>query len=150
MGGADDQKVLPFPPVSRYNGVVPICKNCGENNPDDVTRCNKCGVSFWHQNQARADVKRGQMQMATKTVTWIAAIVILIIAAPFIYRFGMTAYLGQVLKSVTRHANSECNGPITADTPSYNRDKIAKCLASDEDLAKAKEAFTKFTGEKLE
>jgi ribosomal protein L40E len=133
------------PRPASYNGVMPICTRCGEQNPDNVSVCNKCGIAFAHQIRARADVQRSKNVLVVRIATWIAVVVVLILVAPSGYHAAGAAYLGHHLKSMTDKANIDCNGPIKDDMSAYQKDQVTKCLAANPDLIKAQQDYDNFT-----
>ncbi len=124
---------------------MPICTNCGENNPEHTPRCNKCGVALSLQARHRADAKRSNMAGAANNIIRIGIFAAVVLAAYPAYRFAFTTYYKYRLDTVTEGANKVCSGPVTASMPAYQQDQVNECLAKDENLTKAQDDYDNFT-----
>jgi len=121
------------------------CTNCGEQNPDGTSRCNRCGVILGHQIRAKEDAKRAQTMKMVKIGVWLVGLIIVGIVGPKVYHVGAVAYYKHHLQSMTEHANIYCNGPIKDDMSPAQKDEINKCLDKDQELVKAKADYAELT-----
>lgn len=128
-----------------YNGTMPTCPRCGEQNPDSAIVCDKCGIRFGYDIRAKADNRRMANAKVVKAVTWIAIIVVLAILAPKAYHMGYSAYLKHHLKSISDHANIYCNGPVTDTMTETQKAEINKCLDNTAELQAAQKDYDDFT-----
>jgi hypothetical protein len=124
---------------------MPICTNCGENNPEHTPRCNKCGVALSLQARARADAKRSNAAGAANNVIKIAIFVAVAFSVMPAYHFLGTSYFKYRLDAVTEGANKTCSGPVTATMPAYQQDMVNQCLEKDENLIKVQTDYNNFT-----
>ncbi len=127
---------------------MPICTNCGEQNPDGISRCVKCGIGLGHQIRAQSDAKRGQVASGVRIVVWIAVVVAVAAVSPAAYHAAGTAYYKHHLKSMFDRAMSDCGGPITETTQQYQKDQINHCLSGKEELKQAQADYDSFTNAK--
>lgn len=123
---------------------MPKCTNCGEQNPDNVIRCTKCGVSIASQMRSQQDSIRGRNGSIFRAAIWIGVLIILAIVLPPAYRQGNAAYQKYKFEAVKNRAIKDCNGPITDTTQQYQKDEINKCLANNTDLVKAQADYDAF------
>jgi hypothetical protein len=78
-------------------------------------------------------------------VSWIVAIAVLVLIGPSVYRVGHGGFLKWRLTNAKQRAMKSCGGPALAETPAYQREEIAKCLATNEELVQAQAAYDKVT-----
>ena len=124
---------------------MPICTQCGERNPDNASRCEKCGVTLGSQQRSRQDAVNSRNNLVVRSTLWVAAIVVAAVVAPSAFHTGKAKYLEFRLRSVTSKVNYGCDGPVTDSTPAYKKDEINKCIAASTDLSDAQAAYDSFT-----
>src|SRR5437879_2560865 len=124
---------------------MPTCPRCGEQNPDNVTTCNKCGIAFGHQVRANADASRAKARSGVRIAAWVVAVVVLIVIGPRLYHSSVAAYLKYHLKSVTSNTLKDCGGPITESMADYQKTQVQSCISSNADLQKAQSDYSNFT-----
>jgi uncharacterized membrane protein YvbJ len=124
---------------------MPICTHCGEKNPDDAYRCQKCGVAFGHQTRAKADAQRLKIWSVVRIIGWVAIAIVVICVARPAYHGAFAAYYRYRLNTVKEAAMKSCGGPITENTPSSTKDQIDHCMATDELLIKAQGDYSDYT-----
>ena len=115
-----------------------ICTNCGEHNPDNTSRCTKCGVALRFQIQAKSDATRSRVANSFKLLTRIVVLVIVACLIIPIYRYAGKSYFTYRLNTVKEAAMKTCNGPVTETTASFQKVEIERCLANDEALTKVR------------
>lgn len=124
---------------------MPICKACGTNSPDNLTRCVKCGVALGSQFRADADLRRAKTRLMVRAVIWVAVVIALVAVAPSVYHKAGTAYYKYHLKSVSEGAMVDCGGPIVPTMRPDQKTQVDTCLAGNADLKKAKADYAAFT-----
>ncbi len=124
---------------------MPICTQCGENNPDGTSRCIKCGVTIGGQLRARQDAKRSNIASTFTILFRIAMAVVVILLVIPAYKFAGTTYFRYRLNTVKEAAMKSCGGPITESMYPNQKEQINKCMDTDETLIKAQDDYTGFT-----
>ncbi len=124
---------------------MPKCTNCGEQNPDNVIRCTKCGVSIASQMRSQQDSIRGRNGTIVRAVLWIGVLIILAVVLPPAYHQGNAAYQKYKFDSVNNRITKDCGGPITDATQQYQKDEFNKCMSTNTELGKAQQDYDAFT-----
>ncbi|MDR3687992.1 MAG: zinc-ribbon domain-containing protein [Fimbriimonas sp.] len=121
------------------------CTKCGEQNPDGVYRCNKCGVMLGHQVRARADAQRSKVVSGVRLVWWIVVVIAVIVIAPRLYHFAFASFYRYRMNTQTAAAVKNCNGPATETTTPAQKAEIDKCVDTDPIVVKARGDYEDFT-----
>lgn len=112
-------------------------------NEPNTLRCTKCGIGLGHQVREDQGAARGRTRTIIKGVIWVVVLAVLVAIAPGIFHTAKGKYLKFHLDSVTANAVAACGGPIT-EGQSYKQAEYDKCMAADEDLAKAHQDWDAF------
>ncbi|MGV3614069.1 MAG: hypothetical protein ACO1SV_01925 [Fimbriimonas sp.] len=123
---------------------MPICTRCGAASPEGVDLCQNCGVAFSHQIRARGDNTRARNFAIVRGISWIAAIAVLVLVGPSVYKVGYGGFLKWRLSNAKQRAMKSCGGPALAETPEYKRAEIFKCLETNEELVQVRAAIAQF------
>ena len=123
---------------------MPICAQCGEQNPDGAPRCVKCGIALGHQLRAAADAKRSRNGAVIRGLIWVGVVVVLLIVGPVVYRTAWGSYLQYKLKGAKQSAMKDCGGPLLNDTPQTQVDQFNKCMATNAEFTEAENAYNSF------